>query len=209
MTCRTIVLGTVLAGGAALALVSGAGGASSPGDPTRGQAVFAAKQCGSCHLPGAQGPGLGPALEVLRRPQGAYELCGRLWNHAPAMLAHLAGRGIEWPVIDAAEMEDLMAYLGADPARDPTPNLQVGQVTLLRKGCLKCHSLRGEGAHLAPELARSRVVADPPATWAARMWRHTPMMATKAQELGILYPRFAAHEMTHLIGFLRNMAALP
>jgi mono/diheme cytochrome c family protein len=125
------------------------------------------------------------------------------------MFAQLAERGIAWPTIDAAEMEDLMAYLGADPARDPAPRLQTGQVTLLRKGCLKCHSLRGEGAGLAPDLADSRAVADPPAAWTARMWRHTPTMATKARDLGILYPRFAAHEMTHLIGFLRNAAASP
>jgi hypothetical protein len=34
-------------------------------------------------------------------------------------------------------------------------------------------------------------------------------MATKARDLGILYPRFAAHEMAHLIGFLRSRAGAP
>jgi cytochrome c len=58
--------------------------AKPPADAERGRAVFAAKHCASCHVAGGL-QGVGRALERLRRPQGAYELTGRLWNHAPAM----------------------------------------------------------------------------------------------------------------------------
>src|SRR3989338_1351577 len=70
----------------------------------------------------------GPAPGQLRRPQGAYELAGRLWNHAPAMFTALPQERLDWPRISAAEMGDLMAYLDADPRRDPAPDLGRGQL---------------------------------------------------------------------------------
>ena len=178
------------------------------GDARRGEATFVAKQCAQCHRPRAA-QGLGPALEDLRRPQGAYELTGRFWNHAPAMFTVLKMEGVTWPAFDAGEMADVMAYLGADPARDRAPNLVKGQMTLVSKGCLKCHAFRGEGARVAPDLAERRDDFAPPAAWAAKMWRHTPRMAAKASERGILYPRFTGDEMVNMIAFLRKAGERP
>lgn len=62
----------------------GAATAASSGDATRGRQVFEAKQCSRCHRPAHQ-TRVGPTLETVRRPQGAYEFAGRLWNHAPAI----------------------------------------------------------------------------------------------------------------------------
>ncbi len=179
--------------------------AEPPGDAARGHETFAAKACALCHLPRGQ-DGVGPALEQLRRPQGAFALAGRLWNHAPAMFTVLKMENLQWPQISAAEMADLMAYLEADPARDPAPDTSKGQVMLLRKGCLKCHSLRGEGARLAPDLSAQRPAYESGVAWATRMWGHTPAMAAKAIEVGVLYPRFAEDEMLNLVAFLRSRA---
>jgi cytochrome c551/c552 len=179
--------------------------AQAAGDAARGRALFAAKECARCHRPHGE-PGAGPALEEVRRPQGGFELAGRLWNHAPAMFRAVRGKGLEWPELSPAEVEDLMAYLQADPARDPRPDLARGEALLVRKGCLKCHRLRGEGGRVGPDLAERRASYDSAAAWAARMWVHTPRMADKARELGVLYPRFADDEMDNLVGFLRSAA---
>jgi cytochrome c551/c552 len=194
-----LALAAVLAGPAA---PRGAG-AQAEGDAARGQEIFSAKQCARCHQPRPQA-GAGPALETLRRPQGAYELAGRMWNHAPAMFTVLKVEGLEWPRLGAAEMADLMAYLQADPARDPAVDPVKGQMILVNKGCLKCHAFKGEGAHLGPDLAERRASFAPAATWAATMWGHTPRMAAVALERGLLYPRFTGDEMRHLLGFLRG-----
>ncbi|MBI4635042.1 MAG: c-type cytochrome [Candidatus Rokubacteria bacterium] len=175
------------------------------GDAARGREVFAAKRCSRCHAPRAE-RGVGPALEELRRHQGAYELAGRLWNHAPAMFTVLTQEGLEWPTIGAAEMANLMAYLQADPARDPAPDARKGQLVLVSKGCLKCHSWKREGGRVGPDLAERQSSYAPAATWAAAMWRHTPRMAAKAIELGVLYPRFTGDEMGNLLAFLRSAA---
>lgn len=181
------------------------GGRAVAGDPEAGRSVFSDKQCTRCHLPRGE-RGTGPALENIRRPQGEMELAGRLWNHLPAMFASVAGAGSEWPAISVAAMGDLMAYLQADARRDPEPDLVKGRMALLRKGCLKCHSLRREGGPVKPDLAERRSDYESAATWAATMWTHTPRMAEMASRQGVPYPRFSGDEMGNLVGFLRSTA---
>lgn len=181
------------------------GGRAGAGDPEAGRSIFSDKQCVRCHLPRGE-RGAGPALESIRRPQGEMGLAGRLWNHLPAMFASVAGTGTEWPAISVAEMGDLMAYLQADSRRDPEPDLVRGQTALLRKGCLKCHSLRREGGPVKPDLAERRSDYESAATWAAAMWTHTPRMAEMARRQGVPYPRFSGDEMADLVGYLKSSA---
>jgi cytochrome c551/c552 len=195
-----VLLLAAAAAGAGLAASRPAAGQAPGAAP--GEAVFAAKQCVRCHVPGGR-DGL-PALERLRRPQGEFELAGRLWNHAPAMFTTLVQEGIAWPPIEAPEMADLMAYLRATPARDGPPDLFAGRAALVRKGCLKCHTLHDEGAGVAPELGRPRPIYASASAWAAAMWRHTPAMALKGLEIGVMYPRFSGDEMRNLVAFLRG-----
>lgn len=198
------LLGTVVATGA-----SGES-AAVPGDAARGRAVFEAKGCAGCHPPRDAGRGMGPPLEVVRRPQGMLELAGRLWNHAPVMLAVLLGKeGVTWPELSPPQMADLMAYLQAEPSRDPAADRLQGQALLVRKGCLKCHRLRGEGGAVGIELASARERYRSPVVWATAVWNHSPRMAGHAARLGVLYPRFSGDEMVHLVEFLKSAAAAP
>ncbi len=198
----------LLIGTACVAGFGAAGGAAASGDPEVGRAVFTDKGCARCHLPRGT-LGAGPALEELRRPQGEMELAGRLWNHVPEMFAALAQERSEWPRITAGEMADLMAYLGAEPARDGQPDPSKGQLVLLRKGCLKCHSFAGEGGRIEPDLAEHRPDYESGAAWAAAMWTHTPGMAAMATRKGLSYPRFSGDEMGNLLGYLRHAATTP
>jgi cytochrome c551/c552 len=195
----------LLLGTACAAAFAGAGVAAAAGDREAGRAVFTDKGCARCHVPRGS-PGAGPALEDLQRPQGEMELAGRLWNHVPEMFAALAKDRSGWPRIAAGEMADLMAYLEAEPARDGQPDPFKGQLVLLRKGCLKCHSLAGEGGRVEPDLAEHRPDYESGAAWAAAMWTHTPAMAAMATRRAIPYPRFSGDEMGNLVGFLRHVA---
>ncbi len=198
---RTLAMLLSIAGTAALGL----GGAALADQKDAGRAVFVEKRCARCHAPRADG-GTGPALEDIKRPQGEMELAGRLWNHVPNMFAATALQGVDWPQISAGEMAALMAYLGAEPARDGTPDPAKGQVTLMRKGCLKCHSFRREGGRVEPDLSARRADYESAAAWASTMWTHSPRMAARARELGLSYPRFADDEMGNLVGYLRSAA---
>jgi cytochrome c2 len=201
------MLAVVVAGVGALVVATGLVVAGPP-DPESGRAVFVDKQCDRCHRPRGDA-GSGPALEDLRRPQGAMELAGRLWNHVPGMLATVSREGLEWQKIDTVQMDALMAYLQAQPSRDPAPDVSRGQVVLVRKGCLKCHSLRREGGRVEPDLADRRADYESPAAWAAAMWTHTPRMAAMAERQGVAYPRFAGDEMGNLLGYLKSVAIPP
>lgn len=177
--------------------------AEAVGDAERGREAFSRLSCGRCHVARPQ-QGVGPALEELRRPQGTYELAGRLWNHAPAMFTVLTQQAIDWPRMTAADMADIMAYLQADPARDPAPDILKGQLVLVGKGCLKCHNFRREGGRVGRDLAEARPEYGSAAAWASLMWNHAPGMAATALERGVMYPRFSGAEMEHLVAFLRS-----
>lgn len=194
----TVVLGLVALGAMSLA--------EPRADAERGRALFSAKHCNRCHVAGG-GTGFGPGLEELRRPQGSLQLVGRLWNHVPAMWATVVQEDLKWPEITAGEMADLMAYLNADAARDAAPDPGKGRVVLMRKGCLKCHSLRREGGGVQPDLALRRSDYDSPPAWAATMWTHTPRMVRASSRFHVPYPRFSGDEMSNLLGFLRQAAA--
>lgn len=199
----------LLLGGTVLALAGAAAAAQSVGDAARGRAVFDQKGCGRCHRPRDATQGMGPSLEVIGRPQGVLQLAGRLWNHVPAMFATVEREGSRWPEMTREQMADLMAYLQADPARDPTPDLAQGQVVLVRKGCLKCHRLRGEGGSVAIEFTTYHGRYESTVGWAVTVWSHAPRMAGHAARLGVLYPRFSGDEMAQLFEFLRSAAAPP
>jgi cytochrome c551/c552 len=204
---RTVARFLIGAGACTAALAGPGPGATAAGDPDVGRALFADKGCVRCHAPrGSTGAG-GPALEELRRPQGEMELAGRLWNHVPGMFAALSQDASQWPRINIGEMADLMAYLQADPSRDAEPDVSKGQLILLRKGCLKCHSLAREGGRVEPDLAERRADYETPAAWAATMWTHSPAMAVLAERQGIPYPRFSGDDMGHLLGFLKHATA--
>lgn len=201
---RHFLLPALLLGTAALAAVPVVPSpALAAPDAARGQKVFELKQCAGCHLAQPR-PGGAPALEEIRRPQGAWEMAGRLWNHAPAMFTALSQDQVAWPKITEDEMADLMAYLRADPARDPEPDLYQGQAALVRKGCLKCHAFRREGGRVAPDLAESRAAYANPARWAATLWDKTPTMAQASLAREVLYPRFTGDEMRNLVEYLRR-----
>jgi len=202
---RTLAVLLIGAGACAGILSDREAAGAASASPETGKRLFADKQCARCHVRRVE-QGTGPVLEEIRRHQGAMELAGRLWNHVPGMLAALAQSRSEWPKISVAEMADLMAFLQADTARDPAPDLSRGYVTLIRKGCLKCHQFRREGGRIEPDLATPRADYASPAAWAATMWTHTPRMATMAERQGIPYPRFSGDEMGNLLAFLRSAA---
>lgn len=204
----TALRGAVI-GVTALALVIvAAREGSADSHESKGRRVFEAKQCAQCHVAGGRAGG-GPPLEVIRRPQGAWELTGRFWNHVPAMFTALAASGVPWPQLTPDDVAALMTYLAATPEADPKPEPGRGLSVLVQKGCLKCHALRGEGARIAPDLAAPRGAFDSPAAWATRIWSHTPVMASAAMQRGVLYPRFSGHEMAQLVGYLRSVGGAP
>ena len=80
------------------------------GNTARGRRVFTEKNCAACHNDSSTGA---PKLARGKDAYSAIAMISVLWQHGPAMLEMMTGKGIPWPRFNAAEMSDLIAYLNS------------------------------------------------------------------------------------------------
>jgi mono/diheme cytochrome c family protein len=91
------------------AYLSGVSGRQNPvGAAARGQQVFEAKLCASCHEQVDTGA---PNLAVQAGRFSAFSMVAALWQHGSGMLARMVAQNKEWQVLSAQEMADIIAYL--------------------------------------------------------------------------------------------------
>ncbi|MFQ5912820.1 MAG: cytochrome c [Nitrospinota bacterium] len=171
----------------------------------RGRVHFYSKGCSVCHgLEGEGGP-VGPDLSKLRaRRFSPLQVAQTFWNHGPIMRQVQRRKGIRRPEFHRDEMVHLLAFLAAPGERDP-PGDPVRGARLFREiGCVRCHSYRGKGGRVGPDLAPiAREVPGAP-YWAQRMWNHVDIMARRTLEEGVPWPRFLDDDLADLIAFLRG-----
>jgi mono/diheme cytochrome c family protein len=80
------------------------------GDVAKGQQVYEAKLCSSCHEPGyASAPSLAP----LQGHASAFAMVAALWQHGSGMLSGMTAKNIEWQQLSTEEMTNLIAWLNA------------------------------------------------------------------------------------------------
>jgi len=168
--------------------------------PLDGRALFVDKGCAGCHA----GKGPGPDLTARRGAENFWAFGAAAWNHAPAMRAQMAQGKVPWPSLSPDELGALVTFLGIAVEEAVDANLTEGKSMLVRKGCLRCHALAGEGARIGPDLTRgdyrSAVV------WLARLWNHAPSMGERFYQMGIPYPLFTGPELRNLFAYLRPIA---
>jgi cytochrome c2 len=83
------------------------------GDAARGQQVFEAKLCASCHEQVRTSDTSAPNLAVEAGRFTPYFMVSALWQHGSGMLARMVAQNKEWQVLSAQEMADIVAYLNA------------------------------------------------------------------------------------------------
>ncbi len=78
-----------------------------PGDAARGEKLFRAAKCASCHeTDGEKAPVLDDERFV-----SALEIVAAMWNHGAKMEKEIAEARLAWPTFKRGEMADLIAYL--------------------------------------------------------------------------------------------------
>jgi mono/diheme cytochrome c family protein len=93
------------------AFLSGGSKAQDPvGTAARGQQVFQAKLCASCHEQVDTGA---PDLTVKAGQYSAFTMVAALWQHGSGMLARMVAQNKAWQVLSAQEMADIIAYLNS------------------------------------------------------------------------------------------------
>jgi mono/diheme cytochrome c family protein len=76
----------------------------------RGDAVYRAKGCASCHGESGEG-GIGPALREVTKGVNKELAFQLMWNHAPAMHDKMGTRQIPWPRFEPEELAGLLELL--------------------------------------------------------------------------------------------------
>lgn len=172
------------------------------GESERGAALFyGAKQCSTCHAVNGKGGRLAPDLSGHRPIAPAMGwLTTVLWNHAPGMWRQMRLGNTSYPHLDSQEMADILAFLYQAQNADPPGDARKGQEVFNQKTCVRCHSVRGNGGKVGPEL--SPVSAGGVEAWTRTMWNHAQSMIGPITRATGDWPQFRDAEMNDLIAYV-------
>ena len=170
-------------------------------DPLAGSQVFGSKGCVKCHSVNGVGGKVAPDLARAMRPRSFVDLATAMWNHLPNMTDRMKQLGIARPRLDSKEAGDLVGFLYTLNYFDPPGSADAGKRLFSDKRCIVCHTVRGVGGVVGPNLDHLQQFRSPIFV-ASAMWNHGPQMAEKMKERGIERPTFTAKELRDLIAYL-------
>ena len=179
-----------------------------PGDPGKGEALFADRGCIRCHAVGGRGGNAGPPLDSQKRFASPLFLAGTMWSHGPAMARKMDDLKVSRPRFGGSDLAHIFAYIQRDSAEKSTEKVYMvpgsparGEKVFAAKGCARCHVVRGAGGRIGPDLgtkALHRSVTE----ITGLMWNHEPAMWARMQTLAIPLPQFSDQELSDLIAYL-------
>ena len=182
-----------------------------PGNSEIGKRLFTEKRCVICHQVGGAGGIVGPNLDFLKQYGSPIFVATAMWNHGAAMAAAMRVRGISRPTFQGTELVDLITFLRAaspDPVGEPLYVLpgraDEGRRLFAEKRCADCHSARGEGGRVGPDLA-ARGLHRSLTEFAAAMWNKAPLMIKEMKERNISVPQLRAEEMADIVAYLYSV----
>jgi len=82
-----------------------------------------------------------------------------------------------------------------------TGNAQRGATLFKSQNCIKCHSIKGEGGRIAPDLGRIVGRNYSPVTMASLMWNHAPTMWAAMETQGITKPKLTEQDAADLFAY--------
>ncbi len=180
-----------------------------PGNSTRGKYLFNEKGCSNCHPLSGKGKEGEPGLDQFPQNISPVYLSEMIWNHGPVMIAQMVKLGMKWPTFEGVEMMDLLEYIKMN-ARGPretafiTPgNPKEGRQVFIAKGCVKCHSIQGEGGKGGEDLGkRAKLFYRSLTQIASVMWNKGPTVLAKMAQTQTGIPKFTPKEMADLLAYL-------
>jgi cytochrome c2 len=180
------------------------------GDPSVGQRVFNEKGCVRCHSVSGTGGQTAPDLSKIAARLDSDAWTRAMLNHAGSMIAPITSTLGQWPQFTGNEMNDLIAYVSlsapqpATTAREIPGKAERGWDVFQRR-CIQCHSVRGQGGSVGPELGPERDFPLTTGQFASVLWNHAPAMLRQAREKGIPPPVLQGNEMADLRTFLASL----
>jgi len=116
--------------------------------------------CIACHGVESTGGTIGPRLDGVKPIASPIFLAAAMWNHGPQMAEVMRARGVPRPTFKDTELNDLIAYINSASTAPRGGPLVVlpgraddGRRLFADKRCVDCHSIRGQGGKVGPDLA--------------------------------------------------------
>jgi mono/diheme cytochrome c family protein len=173
-----------------------------------GERLFLVKNCIRCHSVGGKGGDIGPELDTYQTEHAAPIITAALWNHGPEMMKVMRKKGIPRPEFQERDVIDILAFIRVKGFSDdtsrrllPPPNPDQGRAIFEEKNCIHCHSVRGAGGTIGPDLA-GKDLRGSLSHILSHMWNHGANMWPRMAKEKIEFPEFSPEEMSDLISYL-------
>ena len=181
-----------------------------PGDPSTGQRVFKEKGCIHCHSAGGTGGQAAPELSKMAAGLDSNAWTGAMLNHVGSMIGPVTSALGQWPQFTGNEMNDLIAYVRSSA---PQPAVKAPEIpgnaergwAVFQNRCIRCHSVRGQGGGVGPELGPERDFPLTTGQFAGVLWNHAPAMLQQARQNNFPPPVLQGTEMADLRMFLASL----
>jgi len=176
-----------------------------PGDAMVGARLFRQKGCQICHSLAGKGGSIGPELDKYSRYASPLYLTAALWKRGQAMAEKMQEKRVPRPTFEGNDIPDLLAFIrsageGTERVYIPPGNPKRGEELFTEKRCVECHSVRGHGGKVGPDLGIK--LKGSLMRIAGTLWNHGPRMWAKMAERGIQVPSLSEVEMADLISYL-------
>ncbi|MBV8817359.1 MAG: c-type cytochrome [Acidobacteriaceae bacterium] len=99
----------------------------------------------------------------------------------------------------------LSVLLPAGLLAQPVADSYRGAAVLEREGCTHCHSIRGKGGKIGPDLATRSTVQYTPAVMASVLWNHAPAMWSAMDAAKIAKPSIGEREAEDLFAYFYSV----
>lgn len=175
------------------------------GDAAAGARLFRQKGCETCHSVGGRGGDVGRELDKYSRYASPLYLTADLWKQGEAMAEKMREKGVPRPTFDGNDIADLLAYIrsaggGTERVYVSPGSPERGEELFVQKRCIDCHSVRGHGGKVGPDLGINLKGSLLRITGA--MWNKGPRMWATMAERGIGIPSLGVEELADLVSYL-------
>ncbi|MBZ5606455.1 MAG: cytochrome c [Acidobacteriia bacterium] len=189
-----------------LAFLFRAANSDRPGDIVAGADIFQRKGCVQCHSVRSSGGHSAPELSAIAAG-GATEWMSAMWNHAQSMIGPVTTVLGQWPEFSGNDMNNLLVYVsggvGVEAKNEMAGDAERGW-TVFQKRCIQCHSVRGNGGKVGPELGPEHELPLSATQFASVLWNHAPAMVRLARENGAA-PVLEKTEMADVVAFVASL----
>jgi len=181
-----------------------------PGNPDVGRQLLQEKRCGQCHAVGDLGGTAAPDLRRWARYRNPAVWAKLMFDHAPRMVEEMNRRKIPVPTLEPRELVQIVSYIrslspsGEAELLEPGDPAEGGKI-FQRRRCVQCHSVRGKGGKVGPDLGRRGWVASFTGVAIAE-WKHAAGMRAAMAAYGIEVPMLTSQEMAHVIVYLFSVS---